>query len=64
MNPITFLRRKYPYLLGFGIIEAMLYYFNGPVGNFTTGFAGLFVIWMFYVWMYRERPAEKSEPCP
>ena len=46
-----FLREKYPYLLGFAVIEAGIYYFNGPTGNFATGFLGLFAIWVFYVWM-------------
>ena len=48
---VSFLRRKYPYFLGFAIIEGLLYYFNGPTGNFTTGFLGLFTLWLFYVWM-------------
>jgi len=52
LNGVTsFLREKYPYLLGFCLIEAGIYYFNGPTGNFTTGFLGLFVVWMFYAWM-------------
>ena len=38
----TFLREKYPYFVGFAVIEAGIYYFNGPTGNFTTGFLGLF----------------------
>jgi hypothetical protein len=51
---MIFLREKYPYLLGFLVIEAGIYYFNGPAGNFTTGFLGLFAIWIFYSWMSRE----------
>ena len=51
---MAFLREKYPYLLGFLVIEAGIYYFNGPAGNFTTGFLGLFLVWMFYAWMSRE----------
>ena len=47
----AFLREKYPYLLGFCVIEAGIYYFNGPTGNFTTGFLGLFAIWIFYSWL-------------
>lgn len=47
----TFLREKYPYLLGFCAIEGGIYYFNGPTGNFTTGFLGLFAIWIFYALM-------------
>lgn len=49
----SFIRGKIPYVLGFGIVEGMIYYFNGPTGNFTTGFLGLFVIWMYYAWMTR-----------
>jgi hypothetical protein len=45
---VSFIRSKYPYFLGFAIIEAMIFYFNGPTGNFTTGFLGLFTIWVFY----------------
>ena len=50
---MNFLRRKLPYFIGFAIIEALTYYFNGPTGNFTTGFLGLFVIWLYYAWMTR-----------
>jgi hypothetical protein len=48
---VSFLRDKYAYILGFAVIEAGIYYFNGPTGNFTTGFLGLFAIWIFYAWM-------------
>ena len=50
---ISFVREKYPYLLGFCLIEAGIYYFNGPTGNFSTGFLGLFTIWLLYAWMSR-----------
>jgi hypothetical protein len=50
-NLVLFVREKYPYILGFFVIEAGIYYLNGPTGNFTTGFLGLFVIWIFYVVM-------------
>ena len=50
-NAGSFIRKKYPYLLGFCIIEAGIYYLNGPTGNFTTGFLGLFAIWIYYSWM-------------
>jgi len=53
-NAVFFVRNKYPYFLGFLIIEAGIYYFNGPAGNFMTGFLGLFVIWIYYSWMSRE----------
>ena len=48
---LNFLKEKYPYILGFLIIEAGIYYFNGPSGNFTTGFLGLFAIWILYSWI-------------
>jgi hypothetical protein len=48
---VSFVRDKYAYILGFAVIEAGIYYFNGPTGNFTTGFLGLFAIWIFYSWM-------------
>jgi hypothetical protein len=48
ISQMTFLREKYPYLLGFAVIEAGIYFFNGPTGNFTTGFLGLFAIWIIY----------------
>ena len=35
---VSFIRRKFPYVLGFCIVESLIYYFNGPRGNFTTGF--------------------------
>ncbi len=53
-NAVAFIRRNYPYILGFSVIEAAIYYFNGPTGNFTTGFLGLFAIWLYYGWMSRE----------
>ena len=52
-NFVSFVRGKYPYILGFCVIEAGIYYFNGPSGNFVTGFLGLFTIWIFYSWMSR-----------
>ena len=51
----SFIRDKYPYFLGFAIIEAIIYYFNGATGNFTTGFLGLFAIWLYYSWMSKPR---------
>ena len=50
---VSFVRSKFPYFLGFGIVEAMIYYFNGPRGNFTTGFLALFVLWLYYSWTSR-----------
>ena len=49
----TFVRRKFPYFIGFAIIEVGIYYFNGLTGNFITGFLGIFVIWLYYAWMTR-----------
>jgi hypothetical protein len=45
---VSFLRAKYPYFLGLCLVEAGLYYFDGPVGNFSTGLLGLFTIWIYY----------------
>ena len=50
-NMASFLRKKYPYILGFCVIEAGIYYFDGPTGNFSTGFLGLFAIWIYYSWL-------------
>ena len=50
-NVVSFVREKYPYILGLCIIEAGIYYFNGPTGNFTTGILGLCAIWIIYGWM-------------
>ena len=49
----SFIRSKFPDFLGFCVVEAVIYYFNGPRGNFTTGFPALFVLWLFYDWMSR-----------
>jgi hypothetical protein len=51
---------KLPYLIGFAIIEGGIYYFNGPKGNFTTGFLGIFAIWAYYSWMTRHHDLAKS----
>lgn len=50
-NVASFIRRKYPYILGFCVIEAGIYAFEGAAGNFTTGFLGLFAIWIYYSWL-------------
>jgi hypothetical protein len=44
---------KNRYLLGFCVIEAAIYYFDGPAGNFTTGILALFLVWTYYSWMSR-----------
>ena len=51
---LNFLRSKWPYFIGFLIIEGGIYYFNGPTGNFTTGFLGIFAVWLYYAWMTRD----------
>jgi hypothetical protein len=53
-SAVSFLRKRWPYLLGFCILEAGVYYFNGPTGNFTTGFLGFFTVWAYYSWMTRK----------
>lgn len=60
---VSFIRSKFPYFLGFCVLETLMYYLNGPRGNFTTGFPAIFVIWLYYSWMsrgsyYPERPHE------
>jgi hypothetical protein len=55
-NVVSFVREKYPYILGFCVVEAGIYYFDGPTGDFTTGVLGLFVVWMFYAWMSKKQP--------
>ncbi len=50
---MNFIRKKWPYFLGFAIIEIGMYYFNGARGNLTTGFPGIFAIYMYYSWMTR-----------
>ena len=59
---ISFVQNKYPYILGFFVIEAGIYYFNGPTGNFNTGLLSLFAIWLYYNWMSKEQPADHSRP--
>ena len=50
----SFLRAKYPYILGLCVVEAGLYYFNGLTGNFITGLLGLFVLWLYYSWISKK----------
>lgn len=49
----TFIRNKWPYFIGFAVIEACIFYFDGPTGNFTTGFPAFFLAWLFYSVMAR-----------
>ena len=51
---VSFLRAKLPYFLGLAVVEAGLYYFDGPTGNFTTGLLGLFAIWIYYSWVSKK----------
>jgi len=41
-------------LLGFCVVEALEYIIRRTAGNFTTGFLGLFAIWMYYSWMSKK----------
>lgn len=45
---VSFVREKYPYLLGLAAIEAGVYVLDGPVGNFTSGLLVLIAIWLYY----------------
>jgi hypothetical protein len=53
-NVVSFIRSKYPYILGFCIVEAGIYYFNGQIGNFNTGLLGMFALWIYYNWISKE----------
>ncbi len=53
-NIVSFIRERYPYLLGFCVVEAGIYFFDGPTGNFTTGVLGLCLIWLFYGWISKK----------
>jgi hypothetical protein len=53
-NVVSFIRKKYPYILGFCVVEAGMYYFGGPAGNFSTGLLGLFAIWIYYSWISKK----------
>ena len=47
-NVVSFVREKYPYILGLAAIEAGVYYLDGPAGNFASGLAVLIAIWIYY----------------
>ena len=47
-NVVSFVREKYPYLLGLAAIEAAVYYLDGPTGSFTSGLLVLIAIWLYY----------------
>ena len=53
---LSFVHDKYAYILGFCAVEAIIYCLTGPTGNFTTGFPGLFAIWIFYNRMSKHGP--------
>jgi hypothetical protein len=53
-NVAAFIRKKFPYILGFCVVEAGIYYFNGRDAKFYTGFPGLFAIWIYYGWMSKK----------
>jgi hypothetical protein len=50
----SFIIRKWPYFIGFLIIEAGIYYFNRSSGNLTTGLLGIFAVWAYYAWTTRD----------
>lgn len=58
-SSVNFLARKWPYFIGFAIIEGGIYYFNGATGNFATGFLGIFVIWLYYAWTTRGQEGDR-----
>ena len=53
-NVVSFFRNKYPYIFGFCVVEAGIFYFDGPTGNFSTGFLGLFAVWIYYGWISKK----------
>ena len=53
MSTATFISTKWPYFIGFAVVEALIYYFDGPTGNFTSGFPLFFCAWLFYSVMGR-----------
>jgi len=55
---LNFFREKWPYLAGFAILEAGMYYLNGTRGNFFFGIAGMFAIWMFYSWTIKDQKSD------
>ena len=54
---VSFVREKYPYILGLAAIEAAVYWLDGPAGNFTSGLAVLIAIWMYYAAVNRQASA-------
>jgi hypothetical protein len=52
---LNFFREKWPYFIGFAILEAVMYYLNGTRGQFLFGIAGMFTIWMYYAWTIRDQ---------
>ena len=52
-NTATFISTKWPYFIGFAVVEALIFYFDGPTGNFTSGFPLFFLAWVFYSVMGR-----------
>jgi hypothetical protein len=48
-NVVSFVREKYPYILGLAAIEAGVYCLDGPAGNFLSGLLILIAIWIYYV---------------
>jgi hypothetical protein len=52
-NVVSFVRQKFPYILGLAAIEAGVYCLDGPAGSFTSGLLILIAIWIYYAAMHR-----------
>ena len=50
---VTFFYKKWPYFIGFGVVEGLMYYFKGATGNFSTAFPIFFIGWLYYNWIAR-----------
>ncbi len=50
---VTFFYKKWPYFIGFGVVEGLMYYFKGTTGNFSTAFPIFFIGWLYYNWIAR-----------
>jgi len=51
---VSFVRKRYPYLLGFVSLKLEYIISTDRPGISTTGFLGLFAIWMYYSWMSKK----------
>jgi hypothetical protein len=50
---VTFFNKKWPYFIGFGVVEGLMYCFKGATGNFSTAFPIFFIGWLYYSWIAR-----------